>query len=66
MQCGKKLVFIGMDILITNNGKVRIGMWEYIKEVIEMFDEDVSTKLKSAVYGKLNMIQETEPLNEYE
>ena len=66
MQCGKKLVFIGMDILITNNGKVRIGMWEYIKEVIDMFDEDVSTKLKYAVYGKLTMIQETEPLNEYE
>ena len=63
IQCGKKTVFIGMDIEITDDGKVKIGMQEYIKETIECFDEDASTPVASASFRNFTKIKETEPLN---
>ena len=58
IQRGKKFIFLGMDVEMTNDGKVKIGMQEYINEEIEMFDEDISTPVASASCGNLTEIQE--------
>ena len=42
IQRGNKFTFLGMDIELTNGGKVKIGTKEYIQEVIKMFGQDIS------------------------
>ena len=42
---------------MTNDGKLNIGMQEYTKEAIDMFDNDVSTAVASTEHGNLNKIK---------
>ena len=57
---GKKYPTLGMDIELLDDNKLTIGTKIYIQESIDLFDEDVSTKVSSLahkVYKKL--IQDT-------
>ena len=47
---GKRHKFIGMGFELTNDGKVKIIMKEYIKECIDTFGEDIR-KLSSSPGG---------------
>ena len=57
IQHGKKFFFIGIEMEMTNDGKLNIGMQEYTKEAIDMFDNDVSTSVASTEHGNLNKIK---------
>ena len=58
---GRKHTFLGMSIEFCKNGSVKIGMREHIKEAIDVFGEDVSTKVSSPANLGLNIVDETSP-----
>ena len=39
---GKKHTFLGIEIELVKDGKIKIGMQSYIKEAIEKIGEDAS------------------------
>ena len=42
---GKNHTFLGMDIGLLDDNKIEIGMKGYIQEAINVFDEEMSTKV---------------------
>ena len=46
-----------MEIEMNGNGKLKIGMQEYIKTYIDMSDEDVLKPVASEACGKWNKIK---------
>ena len=48
IQRGYKFTFLGIDIELTDNGKVKIVMKGYLLEVIDMFGGDVLQPVISA------------------
>ena len=42
VHIGNKFTLLGMEIELTDVGKVRISTKEYIQEAIDIFEEDIS------------------------
>ena len=62
---GKKHTFIGMDIELIDNGRVKILMKEYLEESIGSFGEDMGKKANIPAKGGLFKTDETsKDLNE--
>ena len=53
---GKKSVFLCMNIEMNDDVKINIGMKEYIKDSVEMFDEYFMTPVASEAHGNLTKI----------
>ena len=58
---GKVHTFLGMDLTFQDDGTVRIGMKEYIKESMEEFGEDVSKHASTPAKKDLFEIDERSP-----
>ena len=58
---GKKHTFVGMDIEIINDGRVKIMMKDYITECITSFGEDVSVGAKTPASHTLFEVDDTSP-----
>jgi hypothetical protein len=56
---GKEHTFLGMNLKFKDDGTVHLGMKGYIEEAIELFGEDVSTKVANAATKKLFTVSET-------
>ena len=47
VQIGNKFTLLGMEIELTDVGKVRISTKEYIQEAIDISEEDISRPVTS-------------------
>jgi hypothetical protein len=58
---GKKHTFLGMNLVFNDDGSLQVETKTYIKEAIEAFGEDVSTKVSSPAKKKLFEINPDTP-----
>jgi hypothetical protein len=63
---GRKHVFLGMEIEFLPDGKLSIGMKEYVKDAIAEFPEDVSRSAVTPANKNIFEIDEAAPLLEKE
>ena len=55
---GNKYTFLGMEIELVKDGKIKIDMKSYIKEGIEKFGEDLSRGVTSPATSRLLYLTE--------
>jgi hypothetical protein len=59
---GRNHVFLGMEIKFLDEGKLSIGMTEYVKDAIEDFQDDVSRSAVTPANKNIFEINDTAPL----
>jgi hypothetical protein len=62
----KKHTFLGMNLVFNDDGSLQVETKTYIKEAIEAFGEDVSTKVSSPATKKLFEVNPDTPVLETE
>jgi hypothetical protein len=61
---GKQHTFLGMNITFNEDGSLEIEMRKYLEEAIELFGEDVSTRVSSPATKKLFVLTPAEGLGD--
>ena len=50
---GRKLIFVGVDIELMDNGTVKLSMDEFVNECAEVYKSDVKSKAATPTKGDL-------------